>query len=83
MAKFCAEHVKAALTQNQVDALASFIYNLGSGNFSESTLLRKLNQNPCDPSIRDEFMRWTKAKGVELAGLKNRRAAEANLYFSV
>lgn len=73
------------LTQNQFDALVSFVYNLGSGNFKSSTLLKKVRANPDDKTIRGEFMKFNKARigGVLKAvdGLTNRRKAEADFYF--
>ena len=71
-----------ALNQNQFDALVSFIYNVGTGNFSSSTLLRKVRANPQDNSIMDEFLRWVYSKGRVLPGLQRRRLAEMKLYFS-
>ena len=71
-----------ALNQNQFDALVSFIYNVGTGNFSNSTLLRKVIANPQDNSIMDEFLRWVYSKGRVLPGLQRRRLAEMKLYFS-
>ena len=71
-----------ALNQNQFDALISFIYNVGTGNFSNSTLLRKVRANPQDNSIVDEFLRWVYSKGRVLPGLQRRRLAEMKLYFS-
>ena len=71
-----------ALNQNQFDALVSFIYNVGTGNFSSSTLLRKVRANPQDNSIMDEFLRWVYSKGRILHGLQRRRLAEMKLYFS-
>lgn len=70
------------LKQNQFDALVSFVFNVGSGNFRNSTLLRKAKVNPKDPSIRYEFSRWNKGGGRVLPGLVKRREEEANLYFS-
>jgi len=74
------------LNQNQADSLISFIFNLGIGAFKKSTLYRKINLNPWDSTIRDEFLKWNKArvggKLIELRGLTRRRDAEANLYFS-
>ena len=70
------------LNQNQFDALISFIYNVGTGNFSNSTLLRKVRANPQDNSIMDEFLRWVYSKGRVLPGLQRRRLAEMKLYFS-
>lgn len=74
--------VKAKLTQNQFDALVSFTFNLGGANLASSTLLKKVNNNPNDPSIRDEFAKWRLAGGKVFNGLVRRRKAEADLYFS-
>ena len=76
------KYVKQSINQNQFDALVSFTYNLGSGALPSSTLLKKVNLNPSDASIRNEFMKWVKAGGKTLIGLVRRREAEANLYFS-
>ena len=73
--------VKRELNQNQFDALVSFTYNLGSTNLGKSTLLKKVNANPCDKTIKDEFLKWNKAGGKVLNGLTRRRNAEAELYF--
>lgn len=70
------------ISQNQFDSLVSFAYNLGPANLKSSTLLKKVNANPTDPSIRAEFMKWNKAGGKELPGLTRRRQAEADLYFN-
>jgi len=69
------------ITQNQFDALVSFCYNLGPANLKASTLLKKVNKNPNDETIRAEFMKWTKASNKVLKGLVVRRQAEADLYF--
>lgn len=74
--------VTRELNQNQFDALVSFSYNLGLGNLKSSTLLKKVNSNPCDPTISYEFSRWNKAGGKVLPGLVRRRKEEAELYFS-
>lgn len=74
--------VKSAINDNQLGALTSFAFNVGAGNLAKSTLLKKVNANPNDATIRDEFMRWTKAGGKVLNGLVTRRKAEADLYFS-
>ena len=76
------ELVKSKVNQNQKDALTDFAYNCGVGNLRSSTLLKKVNADPNDKTIREEFMRWTKANKIELAGLVRRRKAEADLYFS-
>jgi lysozyme len=73
------------LSSNQFDALVSFAYNLGLGALEDSTLLKRVKANPNDPDIRNQFMKWNKARvnGVlkELAGLTRRRKEEADLYF--
>jgi len=74
--------VKSSINDNQLGALTSFAFNVGAGNLAKSTLLKKINANPNDATIRDEFMRWTKAGGKVLNGLVTRRKAEADLYFS-
>jgi lysozyme len=70
------------INQNQFDALVSFCYNLGPANLKSSTLLKKANVNPNDPTIAQEFLRWNKAGGRALKGLTKRRQAESDLYFS-
>lgn len=74
--------VQKPISQNQFDALVSFTYNLGAANLSKSTLLKKLNADPNDKSIKNEFLKWNKAGGKELNGLTRRRHEEALLYFS-
>lgn len=74
--------VKSSINDNQLGSLTSFAFNVGAGNLAKSTLLKKVNANPNDATIRDEFMRWTKAGGKVLNGLVTRRKAEADLYFS-
>ena len=73
------------VNQNQADAILSFVFNLGIGAFQKSTLIKKIRLNPNDPTIRDEFMKWNKArvggKLIELKGLTRRRTAESNLYY--
>ena len=70
------------INQNQFDALVSFVFNLGAGNFARSTLLRKIKSNPNDPTIRKEFEKWVYAGGKVLNGLVRRRREEAELYFT-
>jgi lysozyme len=80
--KYVDSYCVDTITQNQFDALVSFAYNLGPSNLKSSTLLKKVNANPADESIRLEFMKWVKAGGKTLKGLVRRREAEANLYFT-
>jgi len=76
-----AKLVTSNVTENQFDALVSFAYNCGAVNLQKSTLLKKVNANHNDQSIRAEFLKWNKAGGKVLAGLSRRREAESNLYF--
>ena len=69
----------APTTQSQFDALVSFAYNVGLGNLSSSTLLRKHKAGDFAGAAR-EFARWNKAAGKVLAGLTRRRNAESALY---
>ena len=75
------EKVIQPINQNQFDALVSFCYNVGKGAFNTSTLLKKVNNNPCDPTIEDEFKRWVYSGGKKTKGLKKRRNMESYLYF--
>jgi lysozyme len=70
------------LTVNQFGALVSFAYNLGEGALKGSTLRKKINIDPHDPTIHDEFIKWDMADGHHLGGLKRRRQAESDLYFT-
>ena len=75
--------VSSTITQNQFNALVSFAYNVGTGNFQSSTLLKKVNKNPNDTSIRLEFLKWNKAGGKIIPGLTNRRNKESKIYFTL
>lgn len=71
--------VKVPINQNQFDALVSFAYNVGSGALKGSTLLKKLNQKNYQGAA-NEFLKWNKAGGKILAGLRRRREAERKLF---
>jgi len=72
----------ANISQNQIDALISFCYNVGIGAYEKSTLRKKVWANPNDLSIKNEFLKWNKAGGKVMKGLTRRREAEAQLYFT-
>lgn len=74
--------VKIQLTQNQFDALVSFVYNVGGAAFKSSTLLRRLNnkENPINVA-KEELPRWNKGEGGKvLEGLNRRRSCEVELF---
>ena len=66
------------VNQNQFNALVSLAYNIGINGFRNSTVLRKVNINPNDSTIKEAFMMWTKDK--ELIG---RRESEVKQYFTL
>lgn len=71
--------VTVPLNQNQFDALVSLSYNIGTGAFANSTLLKKLNAGDYDGAAA-QFDVWNKAGGKVMKGLVNRRAAERKLF---
>lgn len=71
--------VQVPLSANMRAALEDFIFNLGSGAFESSTLLRKLRARDY-LGAANEFAKWNHAGGVELAGLTRRCAARAALF---
>ena len=66
--------------QEQFDALVSWIFNLGEGNFRSSTMTKYIMADKADEDITDQMIRWINAAGKPLLGLKRRRVAEANLW---
>lgn len=71
--------VKSPLSDNQYSALVSFVFNIGSGQFQSSTLLRLLNQSDFQGAA-EQFLQWTHAGGQVLPGLVTRRQAERALF---
>ena len=69
------------LTQNEFNALVDFVFNVGTGNFASSTMLRKLNLGDY-AGCAAEFERWDRSGGIELAGLLRRRVAEEKEFLS-
>jgi len=74
--------LKVKVTQNQFDAIVSFVFNVGVGAFRSSTLLKNINRGDIEDEA-DEFDRWVYAGGKKLPGLVRRRAAERALFESV
>lgn len=68
------------LSQGQWDALVSFIYNVGWGNYKKSTLRKRINEDINHTDIPNQFRRWNKANGKVLAGLVKRREWEVEQY---
>tara|TARA_R100000234_G_C4943136_1_gene153823 strand:+ start:364 stop:792 length:429 start_codon:yes stop_codon:yes gene_type:complete len=73
------ELVVVDLSQNQFDALVSWVYNLGPANLQSSTLLKVLNSGDYS-GVPAQIERWNKAGGKVLEGLIRRREAESALF---
>ena len=73
--------VNIPLNQNQFDALVSLAYNIGTGAFNKSTLVKKLNAGDIRGAA-DQFDVWINAGGKRMQGLVNRRAREKALYLA-
>lgn len=56
-------------------AMLSFVYNVGIGNFSSSTMLKRLNAGDHKGSCQ-ELTKWVYARGKILPGLVTRREKE-------
>lgn len=67
------------LSQNELDALTSFAYNVGVDALKKSTLLKKLNAGD-RKGAGEQFLVWNKAVGKVLPGLAKRREAERELF---
>jgi len=67
--------------QSKFDAVVSFAYNAGLGNYQRSTIRMKVNWGDWDGAA-EAFMSWTKAGGKEVAGLVKRRKAEVALFLN-
>jgi len=75
----CVEADAPGLTDNQFSALVSFVFNLGCGTLSSSTLLKDLKAKDF-AAAANQFDLFVHAGGQVLAGLVRRRAAEKALF---
>lgn len=71
--------VTAGLSQNQYDALCSFVFNVGGAAFRASTMLKMINSGDYTGAA-SQFSRWNHANGKVVDGLTARRAAESQLF---
>ncbi len=74
--------IKVKVSQSQFDAMVSLAYNIGTGAFLKSTLLKKVNAGDFT-GAGEEFLRWNKAGGKEVLGLTRRREREKQLFQSL
>ena len=70
------------LEQCQYDAIVSLVFNIGIGNFKKSQLSRRIENNPKDKKIADEWIEFRNGGGKYLRGLMCRRFDELKLYYS-
>ena len=63
-------------TQGQLDALVSFVFNMGIGRLQKSTLLGCIRRHADGEVIREQFLRWVLGDGRRLPGLVKRRTWE-------
>jgi len=73
--------VTIELSQTAFDALVDFVFNVGSGNFAGSTMLKLINSGNLDAAA-EEFSKWDHASGQVISGLLRRREAEVNEFTS-
>ena len=78
-ADYINDQVTCPLSQNQFDALVSWVFNLGPTNLRNSTLLKRLNAGDY-ADVPNQIKRWNKAGGKVLEGLIRRSEAEALLF---
>ncbi|MBX9596073.1 MAG: glycoside hydrolase family protein [Roseomonas sp.] len=71
--------IKVPLSQVQFDAMVSLCFNIGPGNFTNSSVVRLFNAGKrLDAAAA--FTLWNKADGKVMSGLIRRRAAERVLF---
>lgn len=80
-AEWQVKELKVARTEGQLDALTSFVFNLGIGRLKESTLLETIRRGASKAAITREFKKWVYADGKKLPGLVKRREWEAKRFF--
>ena len=79
------EWTYAPLTQNQFDALASFVFNIGLENFRRSSVLKRLNEGALiQAACAMELWRRAEFGGEKIVidALVRRRAAEKALFLT-
>ena len=80
-AEWLVKELHVAKTEGQLDALVSFVFNLGIERLKTSTLLKVIRNGGSMQQIKKEFKRWVFAGGKKLPGLVKRREWEAKRFF--
>ena len=78
------DNIVAPLTQNQFDALVSFVYNIGAKNFAGATVIKYINnpnfRSSVYPNLESAWKAWKRSRGKISNGLINRRQKEWDMY---
>ena len=80
-AEWQVKELRVAKTEGQLDALVSFVFNLGIGRLKSSTLLKVIREGGSMQQVKKEFKRWVYGGGKQLPGLVKRREREARRFF--
>ena len=80
-AEWQVKELGVAKTEGQLDALVSFVFNLGIERLKTSTLLKVIRNGGSMQQIKKEFKRWVYGGGKQLPGLVKRREWEAKRFF--
>lgn len=72
-------YVTVPVNQNQFDAMVSLDYNIGGGNFKNSSVVAYLNKGDV-AAAAESFKLWNKSGGKVVQGLVNRRELEVALF---
>lgn len=71
--------VSVELSENQLSALISFVYNIGLEAFKSSTMLKLINESSFKSAAK-QFDRWVYDNKVKIKGLVYRRLYEKELF---
>lgn len=75
--------VTAKLAQNEFDAMVILAYNIGAQAFSESSVVKLVNNPKAKTQYKDleaAWKAWNKSQGKVMKGLNNRRQCEWDIY---
>lgn len=75
-------NLKVSVSQNQFNALVSYAYSRGIGSFTNSQLLKLVNKDSTDVSIKTQFVQEWGTNEIYRLALIERRKREAILYFT-
>ena len=73
--------VTEEISQAQFDAMTDFCFNVGRGNFLQSSLLRKVNVGDFEGAAA-QFLLWVNAGGKRVEGLVRRRQTERAMFLA-